>query len=205
MDAVVAIGGIVGGMLADHGVVHGVELDVGRLQRLAGGEATEQFGHAMDAALDHRRREMMWTGDDIGDDFGVGGVGNRRLKDTDDRGRSLTEANLFADHGGIAFKHRSPEAMGEHGGTGGVRTVVMRVQQPANYWVQTHHLEILAVNHTGLYFARLPKAEHGEADGREIAEGADRLYAGFEVGDFGDGKGGVLNAEAHGTLANIDQ
>src|SRR3954465_4127140 len=114
MDAVVATGGVVGRMLAAHGVAHGVELSVGRLQRLAGGEATEQFGHAMDAALDHRRREMMWTGDAIGDDFGIGRVGNRRLKNADDGGRSLTEANLFADHGGIAFKYRSPEAMGEH-------------------------------------------------------------------------------------------
>ncbi len=84
----------------------------------------------------------MWTGDDIGDDFGIGRVGNRRLKNADDGGRSLTEANLFADHGGIAFKYRSPEAMGEHGGAGGVRSVIMRVQQPANYWMQAHDLEI---------------------------------------------------------------
>ena len=58
----------------------------------------------MDAAGDHGGGKMMRAGDHVGDDFGVGGVGNRRLEDADDGGGArrpggpflpMTDGSLF--------------------------------------------------------------------------------------------------------------
>ena len=49
-----------------------------------GARRREDLGHAMFAAGDHGGGEMMRAGDDVGDDFGFDGVGNRWLEDADD-------------------------------------------------------------------------------------------------------------------------
>ena len=41
--------------------------------------------------------------------------------------------------------------------------------------MQAHHFEICAADDAGADFARLAETDHGEADGREIAERADGL------------------------------
>ena len=87
-----ALGGVGFGMLFDHGGVNGLEFGAGRFRGGAGSEAAEQLGHAMDAARDHRGGEMMRAGDDVGDDFGFGGIGNRWLEDADDGGGGACRA-----------------------------------------------------------------------------------------------------------------
>src|SRR6266852_3290637 len=85
----------------------------------------------MDAAGDHRRGKMMRASDHVGDNFGFGRIWNRGLQHADDRGGTLAEPDLLADHGGIAFESRGPETIGEHGRASGVGAVVMHVQEPA--------------------------------------------------------------------------
>src|ERR1700674_452600 len=107
----------------------------------------------MDAAGDHRRGKMMRAGDHVGDDFGFGRIGNRRLKYADDRGGTLAKPDLLADHGGIALESRGPETISEDGSASGVGAVVVHIEEPAEDWVQTHHLEIGTADNTGANFA----------------------------------------------------
>jgi hypothetical protein len=43
----------------------------------------------MEAAGDHGGREVVRAGDDVGDDFGILGIGDGRLEDTDDGGGAV--------------------------------------------------------------------------------------------------------------------
>ena len=66
-------------------------------------------------------------------------------------------------------------------------------------------LEIIAVDDSGLNFARLAQAHHGHANGREIAKFADGMDAGFEVLDFRDGPVLFIHPDTFGGLLNIDE
>src|ERR1700723_1404424 len=70
--------------------------------------------------------------------------------------------------------------------------------------MKTHHIEIGATDNTGANFARFAEADHGETDDREIAEFCDGLHIGLDVLNFRNGEIGVLDADALGSLANID-
>ena len=177
----------------------------------AGSEAAEKFGHAMDAAGDHGGGEMVRAGDDVGDDFGFGGIRHGRFEDADDGGRARAagvagiELDSFADHGGIAVERVGPEAIGEDDGAGGVGAVIVRVEQAAENGVQAHDVEVGAVHDAGADFAGFAEADHAEADGGEVAELADGLYARLQILDFGDGEIGVFDADAGGALADVDE
>ena len=112
----------------------------------AGGQI---FRHAMDAAGDHGCGKMMRAGDDVGDDFGFGGIRHAWLQHADDHGRASAEANIFADDGGIALHYVGPKAIGEDGGTGCVGAVVVRVEQAAEDRMQAHYIEIRAIHYSG--------------------------------------------------------
>src|SRR4030095_3720668 len=68
-----------------------------------------------------------------------------------------------------------------------------------------HDLEIRSPDEAGADDARFTKAKHREADRGEVAERGDRLDAGFEVIDLGDGERRVLSAKARRTLTDVDQ
>ena len=69
--------------------------------------------------------------------------------------------------------------------------------------MKSHHIEICAADDAGANFARLAEADHGESDGGEIAEFADRLDAGSMSWISGT-ENGVIHAGAHGGLADIN-
>src|SRR5262249_12301891 len=71
--------------------------------------------------------------------------------------------------------------------------------------MQAHDLEVVAIHDAGFHFAGLAEADHGESNGGKVTEGAERLHAGFEINDFGDREPSVLDAEAHGALANVNK
>src|SRR5207253_2901670 len=57
---------------------------------------------------------------------------------------------------------------------------------------------------SGTDFARLAEADHGETDDREVAEFTYGLHAGADVHELRHGEGGVVDADALGALANVD-
>jgi hypothetical protein len=56
-----------------------------------------------------------------------------------------------------------------------------------------------------LNYARLAQADHGELEGRELAEHAQGFNAGAQILDFGNGEICVLVAGAWGALADVDE
>src|SRR5229473_914206 len=150
-----------------------------------GSEAAEELGHAMDAAGDHGGGEMMRAGDHVGDNFSFGRIGNRGLENADDGGGTLAEPDLLADHGGIAFESGGPETISEDCSASGVGAVVMHIEEPAEDRMQTHYFEIGPADNAGANFAGVAEANHGEADGGEVAEGTKGFHAGAQVSNFG--------------------
>src|ERR1700722_903414 len=191
-------------MLANHVRRDRAEFSASLVDRGAGSQAPEEFGHAVDAALHHRRGKMMRAGDHVDDDLGIGRIGNGRFEDADDGCGARAEAHGFSDDARVAVKGGLPEAIGENGGACGVWSVVAHIDQAAERGMQAHDVEKCSTDYTGTNFARFAEADHGETDDGEIAEFADGLYVGFDVDNFGDGEIGVVYADAHGGLADVD-
>src|SRR5258708_5164038 len=118
-------------MVFDHGRVHAGELGARLFESYAGGEASEQFGHAMHASSDHGGGKVVRAANHIGDDLGLCGVRVRWFEDADD-GRAARsqaiEADSFADHGGIALEHGGPETMRKYHSAGSIRAIVSHVE-----------------------------------------------------------------------------
>ena len=79
-------------MLLDDGAVGGAQFGARLLEIGARRKAAEQLRHPMHAAVHHRRVEMMGTGDDVGDDFSLGGIRHRRLDHADDGRGAIAQA-----------------------------------------------------------------------------------------------------------------
>ena len=94
-------------MLLDHRRVNRAQFGARRVQVGARRQPGEELGHPVDAAVDHRRRQMVRAGDDVGDDLGLGRVGDRRLEDADDRRRAVAEPDGLAED----RSDRSPSAV----------------------------------------------------------------------------------------------
>src|SRR5213594_852524 len=131
----------------------------------------------MDAAGDHGCREVMRTCDDVGDEFGILGVGDGGFEDADDGGRTIAhkpavEPDGFAQDGRIFSKSGSPETIRENDDDSSLRTVVLGSDDTAEDRVEAHDIKEGAADDAGLHYARLTRADHGEFGGREIAERA---------------------------------
>src|SRR5271154_6285266 len=148
----------------------------------------------MHAAGNHGGGKMMRAGDDVGDDFGFGGIGDGRFKNADNGGGARVQAEGVADYRGVALADGGPETVGEDGGTGGVGAVVAIVEQAPEDRAKAHDVEIRATNHAGTDFAWFAQTDHREADGGEIAKRVYGFNAGFEIANFGHGEGGVFRA-----------
>src|SRR5579885_2863675 len=192
-------------MIADHVGVDRAEVGASSLESYTRFQAGEEFRHAVDASGNHRGGKVVRAGHDVGDDFGVGGVGNGGFEDADNSGGATHEANAFANHGGIAVECVLPESVGENGGTRGLRAVILLTEQAPENGMQAHDFEVGAANDSCADFARFAEADEGEANRGEVAEFAQRLDACLEVLDFRDGEGGVVAADAAGALANVDE
>ena len=68
------------------------------------------------------------------------------------------------------MESRRPEAIGKHRCAGRARPIVARIEQAPKDWAQPHHLEIRSVYDSRADLARLAETDHGEADGRKVAE-----------------------------------
>ena len=195
-------------MFFHHGRVGGTQLGAGLVESGAGREAAEELGHAVDAAGDHGGGEMVRAGDDVGDDFRVGGIRDGRLEDADDGSETVAdaaEAKRFADDRGIALEGGGPEAIGEDDHARGVGAVVLRADEAAEDGMQAHDAKVGAADDAGANFARLAEADHGETDGREVTKSADGVDGGFEILILGYGESGVFVSDALRGLADIDQ
>src|SRR4030095_13502300 len=127
-------------------------------------------------------------------------------EDTDSGGDRWSEPDRLADHRRIAVERGGPEPVGKYRHARRLRTIVVRVEQAAEYGAKAPHGEARAADHAGFHdpwFA--DETHHREVDRREITEGADAGHAGFEVGDFRHRERGVLGADAGRALADVNQ
>ena len=85
------------GVFLDDGAVNGPQLGSRRLEVGARRETAEQLRHPVFAPGDHRRRQVVRAGHDVGDQFGFGRVGDRRLEDADDGRGPCAEPDDLAD------------------------------------------------------------------------------------------------------------
>ena len=150
----------------------------------------------------------MRAGDDVGDDFGVLGIGDARLEDADD-GRiaiiGAAEANGLADDRRILVKSGRPETVGENDDAGRFGAVVFRSDEAAEHGMKAHHVEKRAADDAAANGTRLTEADHGEVHGREVAERAQGFHALAQVLELGHGKRRVVVADAAGALSDVDQ
>ena len=205
IDAKVGLRGVRLRMLLENGAMDGLELGSRSLDFDARRESTEQLRHPMHTPVDHRRIQVMRARDDVGDDLGLGGVGNRRLEDADDRRGAIAQPNGPADHGWIALKLGGPEPVGENRRSSRLRPVVSRIDQAAQDRAEAHHLEVRTANDSGPDDARFAQPNHREFDGGEVPEGRQGLDPRLQVAQLGDRKVRVLCADTWRTLADIDQ
>src|ERR1700752_2976830 len=130
---------------------------------------------------------MVRTGDDVGDEFGLRGVGNRWLEHSDDVGLTGAEPDGFVQDGRIALQDGGPEAIGQYGSAGGGRTVVAHIEETAENGTQSHEFDVGAAFHAAANLPRLAEADQSESDGGEVAERGDGFDAIAKVMEFGHG------------------
>src|SRR5882757_10668153 len=111
---------------------------------------------------------MMGAGDDVGNELGFDRIGHRRFQDPyDDRGTSSFEtakADGLSNEAGIGVERAAPELVGKHGSAGRIWTIVVGREQASEYGVQSHDVEVVAIDDTGMDFARRSQAHDGEVD-----------------------------------------
>src|SRR5713101_3751129 len=209
VDLEMCLGRIGVGMILEHRSVDGAKFGAGLIESDTGSEAAEEFRHAMDAPVLHGRGQMMGAGDNVGNDFGIRGIGDRGFEDADDRGRPIAEAAAKAKglthDGGIALESGRPETIGQDDDAIGFRAVILRADETAEDGMEADHLKIGAVNDTGTNFPGLAKADHGETDGGELAERAECLDACAQVLNFRHGEGDLPGADTRRALMDIDE
>src|SRR6202522_1602728 len=162
----------------------------------------------MDAASDHGCGKMMRTGDHVGDDFCILGIGDGRLEHANDGRRPITdatEANGFADDRRILAQSGRPEAAGKNNDARSFRTVVLRSDEATEHGTKAHHVKICAADNATSNGTRLTEADHGEVHGGEVAKRAQGFYARAQILYLRYGKGRVVVADAGGALPDIDQ
>ena len=120
------------GMIFHHRGVHRAQLVASLIESGAGSKLAEEFGHAMDAAGDHRGGKMMRADDQVADNLGFRGIRHRGFKDADDRGGTIAkaaEADGLANHIRILFVNGGPETIREHDDARGVGAAVLQVRR----------------------------------------------------------------------------
>src|SRR5713226_1296979 len=196
-------------MFLNHRSMNGPELSARGLESCTGREPAEKFRHAMDAPVLHGRGKMMGAGDNVGNDFSIGGILDRGFEDPDDSGRSIAEAAAeakgFTDDGRIALESARPEPIGQDGDASGLRTIVLRADETAEDGMEAHHVKIGAVNDAGANFPGFAEADHGETDRGELAEGAEGFDACAQVLNFRHGEWDAPGADARRALLDVDQ
>ena|SRR5881275_2131875 len=136
----------------------GAQLGQGLIERDSGSKAAEQIRHAMHAARNHGGGEVVRAGDDVSNDSSIRRIRNGGLEDADDRGSARVkalQADLFANNGRIFLENRAPKRICENHDAGGLGTVVLGSDEPAEYGMKAHDFKIVASHDASLNFARL--------------------------------------------------
>src|SRR5262245_13930898 len=131
-------------LLLDRGV-NCLQLAASLFEGCSGSQAAKELGHAMHAACNHCRREMMRAGDDVGDDFGVLRLRDAGLEHTDYRCNSIAkaaESKSLTEDRRIFVERARPETIGENGNACGLRAVVFRTNEAPKHRTKTHHIKV---------------------------------------------------------------
>src|SRR5216683_5014462 len=118
---------------------------------------------------------MVRAGNDVGHDFGLLGIWDTRFQNADDRCRSISqqpaaEVNRLAEDARVLPESVAPETIGDNNDASSLGTVVLRSDETTENGMQPHDIEVAAPHDPRLHFAGLAQAQHGETEGREIAE-----------------------------------
>src|SRR5260370_17945460 len=105
----------------------------------------------MEATSDHGGGEVVRAGDDVGDDFGILGIGDGRFEDPDDGSGAVTqgapgEAHSSAENGRVFSKSGCPKTIRENDNAGSFGTVVLRSDETAEDRVKAHNFEVVPAN-----------------------------------------------------------
>src|SRR5258706_14348635 len=130
-------------MFFGHGSVDGAQVDAGLLKGYTGSETAKELGHTVEAVGDHGCREVVWAGDDVGDDFGFLGIGDAGFEDADDGGRPVAhgpaaKADGFAEDGRIFHKSGRPATIGENDDAASLGTDLLTAAEPTEYRAEAH-------------------------------------------------------------------
>ncbi len=63
--------------------------------------------------------------------------------------------------------------------------MVVHIEETPENRVQTHHFKVGTAHNSGAHFTGIPQADHGEPDGREIADLAEGFHTGAQILNFG--------------------
>src|SRR5579863_8965168 len=164
-------------MVLDHRAVDRADFGAGLVNSGAGSEATEKFGHAMDTTVLHGGGEMVRTGDNVGDDFSIRGIGDGGFEDTDHRGgpiaKAAAETKGLPYNGRVALKRGGPEMIGQDDDSSGFGTVVLRADETPKDRTESDHIKIGTVNDAGANFPWFSEADHRETNCGELSKGAE--------------------------------
>ena len=122
------------GMLLHDRAVHRAQLGASRLEVDARREPAEELCHPVHAPVHHRGRQVMRAGDDVRHDFRLR---RDRAPTAPARRRSSPERSpsriVLPMTDGSLIERRRPEAVRQHRGARGLRTVVGRPEQAAHH------------------------------------------------------------------------
>ncbi len=118
---------------------------------------------------------------------------------------AVAQPDRLSDRRGVALERPAPEAIGQHRGTRGLRSIVGRSEEAATHGLEAHHVEVGTADDAGAHHARLAEPDHGELDRGEIAEGVERPDARAEVVNLRHREDGILDTDAGGALAYVDE
>src|SRR5215471_4107848 len=175
-------------LLLDRGV-NCLQLAASLFEGCSGSQAAKELGHAVHAARNHCRREMMWAGDDVGDDFGVLRIRDAGLEHTDYRCNSIAKAaelNSLTEDRRIFVERVCPETIGENRNACCLGAVVLRTNKAPKHRMKTHHIKVGSADHARADFAGLAQPDHRETDHREVAEFTEALDAVAQILELGN-------------------
>ena len=136
--------------------------------RRAGREPRDHLRHAMRAALDHHRAQVVLADHHVEQRVDAVGKERRRLQDADHRHRLRRRARTcLPTMLGIAAEALHPVLVRQHHHRRHAGSVVARPREPAEHRRESHHLEVVAgdepdVDAHGVVVALQRAACHGE-------------------------------------------
>ncbi len=198
--------GIVGvGVLALEPVVDGGDLGPRLVERCARLQPPDELGHAMGAALDHRRAQVVLAEHHVEEAVHLIREVGRGLQHADHGHRLPVHEKPAADDAGVGTEAADPEVVGQDRHRRDAGAVVARAGESAKHRGEAHDVEEVAGDEADLDAEHVGVAAQHGVPGRVLRDIGERRRAVAQVAYLGDGEEHVLAAEPIGRLAEVHQ